>query len=249
MLERNLINADKIPNHIAIIMDGNGRWAENIGKERAFGHKTGAETVKNIVKATANAGIKYLTLYTFSTENWERPKNEVNALMKYLANYFKYEIKSLVKNNIRLYVIGNISLLPITIQRLANQAIIDTSNNTGLILTLAISYGSKQDIVSAIKKIYNEIEIGKFDISELSNEIVRRFLSTSNIPDPDLLIRTGGEVRISNFLLWELAYTELYFTNTLWPDFDENELYKAINDYRIRERRCGKTSEQLIDLK
>lgn len=249
MFEKVLIDKNRIPEHIAIIMDGNGRWAEKIGKSRTFGHKAGVTTVKKIVRTVGNSGIKYLTLYTFSTENWGRPKEEVSALMEYLMFYLKTEIETLKKDNVRLLTIGNTGSLPINVQLLLNRAIHDTASNTGLTLILALSYGAKQDIVFATKKIYADINVGKLNISELSDKIFSKYLSTSNIPDPDLLIRTGGEVRISNFLLWELSYTELYFTKTLWPDFDENELYKAINDYCTRERRCGKTSEQLLDLK
>lgn len=249
MFENELIDKNKIPEHIAIIMDGNGRWAEKIGKRRTFGHKAGAATVKKIVRTVGKTGINYLTLYTFSTENWGRPKDEVSALMRYLIFYLKTEIETLKKDNVRLLTIGNTSSLPFNVEILLNRAIQDTASNTGLTLILALSYGAKQDIVFATKKIYADINGGKLNISELSDKTFSKYLSTSNIPDPDLLIRTGGEVRISNFLLWELAYTELYFTEILWPDFDEKELYKAINNYRTRERRCGITSEQLINLK
>ncbi|MHB9142355.1 MAG: isoprenyl transferase [Paludibacter sp.] len=249
MSENALIDKEKIPKHIAIIMDGNGRWAENKGKKRTFGHECGVDSVRMIVEVASEIGINYLTLYTFSTENWKRPEAEIKALMSFLTSYIISELETLKRNNIRLLTIGNITSLPLNVQEIINQAIIATSKNTGLSLILALSYGAKQDITSATQKICKDIEEGKIALSDISCQVFSKYLSTANIPDPELLIRTGGEYRFSNFLLWEIAYTEFYFTKTLWPDFDKDEFYKAILDYQTRERRCGKTSEQLAIMK
>jgi len=244
MLLKKQINREKLPCHIAIIMDGNGRWAKKRGKIRKIGHKNGTASVKIVVKAAAEMGVKFLTLYTFSTENWSRPKAEVDALMSLLASSINSEIVVLKKNNIRLMTIGNTSSLPLSVQKILNDAINVTSNNTGLTLILALSYSGKQDITKATQLICNDIEKGKLSISDITEEIFCKYLSTANIPNPELLIRTSGEYRISNFLLWEIAYTELYFTETLWPDFDKDEFYKAVIDYQKRKKRYGRTSEQ-----
>lgn len=249
MSENILIDKEKIPQHVAIIMDGNGRWAENKGKKRTFGHECGVDTVRMIVETASEMGIKYLTLYTFSTENWKRTETEIRALMSILISSISTELGPLKKNNVRLLTIGDATSLPVAVQKMLNHAIKATSQSTGLSMVLALNYGAKQDITSATRKICLDIEKGKIALSDISDQVFRRYLSTANIPDPELLIRTGGEYRISNFLLWEIAYTEFYFTKTLWPDFDKDEFFKAILDYETRERRCGKTSEQLAKIK
>jgi len=241
---KNLIIREKMPCHIAIIMDGNGRWAKKRGKNRTIGHKNGANSVRRVVEAAVELGVKYLTLYTFSSENWNRPKAEIQALMTLLVFYINSEIETMMKNNIRLLTIGDKFYLPVNVQEKINYAIKATSENTGLTLILALSYGAKQDIAHASQQICADIERGVLSISDLSEEIFRKYLSTGDLPYPELLIRTGGECRISNFLLWEIAYTELYFTETLWPDFDKEDFYKAIIDFQNREMRYGKTSEQ-----
>jgi undecaprenyl diphosphate synthase len=237
MILRNLSNKEKVPFHVAIIMDGNGRWAKKRGKIRLEGHKKGVLSVKKVVEAASEIGIKYLTLYTFSTENWKRPKAEIEALMFLLVSSINAEIETLKNNNIRLLTIGDLTSLPLSVQRKFKHAIKATSNNTGLSLILALSYSAKQDIVNAARLFCKNIKKGELSISDVSEEIFRKYLSTADIPDPELLIRTSGEYRVSNFLLWEIAYTELYFTKTLWPDFDKEEFYKAIVDYQNREKR------------
>ncbi len=244
-----LIDNKKTPIHVAIIMDCNGRWAKKRGEIRIIGHKNGAISVNNVVEAAAEIGIQYLTLYAFSTENWKRPKDEIQALMSILLSYINSELESLMTNNIRLLTIGNTNSLPVDVRNTFNYAISTTSNNTGLTLILALSYSAKLDIIHAIQQIINDISDEKMKISDISEEIFSTYLSTANIPDPDLLIRTSGEYRISNFLLWKTAYTELYFTETLWPDFDKEEFYKALIEYQNREKRYGKTSEQLTKIK
>lgn len=234
---KNLITKENAPCHVAIIMDGNGRWAKKRGELRIFGHKNGVNAVKKIVEAASAIGIRYLTLYTFSSENCKRPKAEVIALMSLLVNSINSEIENLKNNDVRLLTIGNTTALPVNVQETINNAIKTTSNNTGLSLILALSYGAKQDIAFAVRQICKDIEKGVFSVSDISEEIFSKYLSTANIPDPELLIRTSGEYRISNFLLWEIAYTELYFTETYWPDFDKEEFYKAILDYQNREKR------------
>jgi len=238
-------NKEKLPQHVAIIMDGNGRWAKKRGKVRIFGHENGVTSVKQVVNAAAEIGVKYLTLYTFSIENWNRPKAEIQTLMSLLISFLNSEMETLMDNNIRFLTIGNISSLPARVQKKIDSAVKTTSDNTGLTLILALSYSAKQDIVNATRLICNDIEMGELSIPEVTEEIFNKYLSTENIPNPELLIRTSGEYRVSNFLLWEIAYTELYFTETLWPDFDKEEFYKAILDFQKRERRFGKTSEQL----
>lgn len=242
---KDMINKEKVPVHVAIIMDGNGRWAKKRGKIRLEGHKKGVISVKKVVEAASEIGIKYLTLYTFSTENWKRPKAEIEALMFLLVSSINAEIETLKNNNIRLLTIGDLTSLLLSVQEKINYAIKTTSNNTGLSLVLALSYGAKHDIVNATRRLCKNIEKGELSTTDMSEEIFSKYLSTADIPDPELFIRTSGEYRVSNFLLWEIAYTELYFTKTLWPDFDKEEFYKAIVDYQNREKRYGKISEQL----
>ena len=237
------INTTHIPTHIAIIMDGNGRWAKQKGQERCFGHQAGAETVHVIAEESAKLGVKYLTLYTFSTENWNRPEAEINALMSLLMDSLEEE--TFMKNNIRFQMIGDTEKLPEKVQERLNHCIERTSNNTGMCLILALSYSSKWEITNAVKKIARKVEEGSLDIESITDETIGKHLCTKDMPDPDLMIRTGGEVRLSNYLLWQCAYSELYFCDTYWPDFKEEEFYKAICDYQKRERRFGKTSEQL----
>lgn len=240
-----MVDKNKIPAHIAIIMDGNGRWAARRGEARFLGHKKGVDAVKRIVDEASSMGVQYLTLYTFSAENWKRPEAEIKALMSILITALNSEIERLKSNNIRILAIGNIESLPYDVQETLRQAIRSTSRNTGLSLVLALSYGGRQDIIYAVQKINLDIRKKKISLSDISAELLRNYLSTSNIPDPELLIRTGGEYRISNFLLWELAYTEFYFTRTLWPDFDKEEFREAIIEYQSREKRFGKTSEEV----
>ncbi|MBC7383997.1 MAG: isoprenyl transferase [Bacteroidia bacterium] len=235
----------KIPEHIAIIMDGNGRWAKGKGKFRIFGHQNGVGTVKSITEAAAEIGVKYLTLYAFSTENWNRPKLEVRALMELLVDTMRKETPTLMKNNIRLSFIGNLNDLPEKCQKQLEQTMAETQNNTRMHLVLALSYSAKWDLVQAIKKIAVDTRNGKLKEDEINDQLIDKYLSTNWMPHPELLIRTSGEKRISNFLLWEIAYSELYFTDKLWPDFTKEDLYQAILDFQNRERRFGKTSEQI----
>jgi undecaprenyl diphosphate synthase len=246
MTPDNKIDIQKLPNHVAIIMDGNGRWAKKVGEERIFGHQNGVKSVKECTEAAAELGIKYLTLYAFSTENWNRPKEEVDALMALLVHTINSETESLNKNNIRLHAIGNLDSLPTETRNELNQAIENTKNNTRLNLVLALSYSSKWEIINAIQNIAQSVKNNELNISDINDELLSAHLTTKNIPDPELLIRTSGELRISNFLLWQLAYSELYFTDKLWPEFTKQDFYDAIADYQQRERRFGKTSEQLF---
>lgn len=231
----------QIPNHVAIIMDGNGRWAKKRGLPRAAGHKIGIESVRDIVETCSQLGIKFLTLYTFSTENWKRPKDEVSTLMRLLLRSLKKEIEELNKNNVKLSAIGNIASLPVEVQDELNDAIAKTKNNKGLVLNLALSYSGRWEIIEAVKKIIN----GNLKADEINETLFSEFLTTKDIPDPDLLIRTSGEVRVSNFLLWQIAYSEIFITDTLWPDFRRKYLYEAIKNFQKRERRFGKVSEQI----
>ena len=240
------INKDKLPKHIAIIMDGNGRWAIKHGLDRVGGHHEGVDSVRDIAEAAASLGIKHLTLYTFSTENWSRPKEEVEALMLLFVETIVKELDTLNKNNIRLNAIGDLKSLPKENYRKLLDTIEKTSTNNRMTLTLAMSYSSRWEIVNAVKDISADVESGRLVGKEITEEVFESYLSTSDIPDPELLIRTSGELRISNYLLWQIAYSELYFTDVLWPDFREEELYKAIVEYQDRERRFGLTSEQLI---
>jgi undecaprenyl diphosphate synthase len=240
------INLDKLPRHIAIIMDGNGRWAKQHGKPRVFGHQNGVKSVRETTEAAAELGVEYLTLYAFSTENWNRPKLEVNALMSLLVETLNKEIKTLNKNNIRLQAIGDISKLPKKTYKALLEGIENTKNNTRMTLVLALNYSAKWEILQAARDIAAKAKTEDLKIEELNEEVFANHLSTKGIPDPELLIRTSGETRISNFLLWQIAYTELLFVPTFWPDFRKPDLYKAIIDYQNRERRFGKISEQLV---
>ena len=238
-------NDNIIPEHIAIIMDGNGRWAKKRGLPRIAGHRQGIKSVREITNICSDIGVKYLTLYTFSTENWNRPQKEVDALMMLLLSTIKNEIKDIHKNNLVLSTIGNIEVLPKNIKKEISNGIDLTSNNTGLNLILALNYGSRQEIIVAVNNIIKKINKDEIDSSMIDENLFSSFLSTKNIPDPDLLIRTGGELRISNFLLWQCAYTEIYLTDTFWPDFRKEKLIESITAFQKRERRFGKTSEQI----
>ena len=239
------INLDKLPSHIAIIMDGNGRWAKMKGKKRMLGHENGVTAVREVAEAAAEIGVKYLTLYAFSTENWNRPKFEIQALMRLLVNTINKETKTLNKNNIRLLAIGDLQSLPKDCYNQLNEAISNTAQNTKMTLVLALSYSSRWEIENAMKEIAKRIKDNKMEIDDINQNSISNFLTTSAIPDPELLIRTSGEYRISNFLLWQIAYSELYFPSKLWPDFRKEDLFEAIVEYQGRERRFGKTSEQL----
>ncbi|KOS07450.1 UDP pyrophosphate synthase [Flavobacterium akiainvivens] len=239
------INKDNLPQHIAIIMDGNGRWAKQKGMLRAFGHENGVKSVRTTVTGCAKLGIGYLTLYAFSTENWNRPKLEVDALMTILMNSLKKELPIMQKNNIRLNTIGNADMLPNKPRKQLFDVIDATKDNTGMVLTLALSYGSREEILQAVKQIAQKVLDNQLNIADISESDIQRHLYTSTMPDADLVIRTSGEQRISNFLLWQAAYAELYFTDVLWPDFTEGDLHTAIASYQKRERRFGKTSEQI----
>ncbi len=239
------ISKDKLPKHVAIIMDGNGRWAKKKGNRRIFGHKNGVKAVKETVEAAGEIGIKYLTLYAFSTENWNRPKAEVDALMSLFISAVKNETENLIKNNVKLKAIGNLNSLPNSVLENLNEIIERTKNNTGLTLILALSYSSRQEITNAVKDITKQIESGKITNKNITEELISNHLYTKEFPDPELLIRTSGEYRISNFLLWQISYSELYFTDTLWPDFSKEDFFNAVYNFQQRERRFGKTSEQL----
>lgn len=237
------MDLSRIPQHIAIIMDGNGRWAKQRGHERSFGHQAGAETVHTITTVAANLGVKYLTLYTFSTENWNRPSNEVAALMSLLFESIEEEM--FMKNNVSFRIIGDISKLPANVQERLNTCVKNTAHNTGMCLILALSYSSRWEITEAVRHITRLVQKGEMNPENITSDTLAENLTTRFMPDPDLLIRTGGEIRLSNYLLWQCAYSELYFCDTFWPDFQEEELLKAICDYQKRERRFGKTSEQI----
>lgn len=239
------INKDRLPKHIAIIMDGNGRWAKEHGKDRLYGHFHGVESVRNIVEGCAELGVQYLTLYAFSTENWDRPEYEVVGLMELLVKTIRGEVDSLNKNNIRLHVIGDINMLPAYAKKELEEALDITKQNTGLNLIMALSYSGRWELLNAVKNIAWEVKNGNLDVEEIDQDTLQQYLTTSAFPDPELMIRTSGEYRISNFLLYQLAYAELYFTNVRWPDFRKADLYEAIIDYQGRERRFGKTSEQV----
>lgn len=240
------IDKARLPEHVAIIMDGNGRWAKQRGQERLVGHANGVESVRVITKAAARLGVKYLTLYTFSTENWNRPKEEVDGLMDILVENIIRETPTFHENNIRLYTIGDTGALPEKARSRLLQCIGETSRNTGMTLVLALSYSARWEITEAAKAIARKVADGVVDVDDINEMTIADHLSTATIPDPDLLIRTSGELRLSNFLLWQLAYSEMYFTNLYWPDFRENEFYTAIVDFQKRERRFGKTSEQIV---
>ena len=239
------IDKQKMPQHIAIIMDGNGRWAEEQGQDRLYGHFHGVESVRNIVEGCAELQIEYLTLYAFSTENWDRPEEEVNGLMSLLVETIRKEVPTLNKNNIKLQVIGNLGMLPNSVYNELQEALEMTKTNTGLTLVMALSYSSRWEIINAVQKIVDDVKVGTIANATITNEIFEKYLCTKNIPDPELVIRTSGEYRISNFLLYQLAYAELYFTSTRWPEFRKNNLYEAIIDFQSRERRFGKTGNQI----
>jgi len=237
------IDLNKIPQHIAIIMDGNGRWAQQRGNERIVGHQNAVTAVRETIEGAAELGIKYVTLYAFSQENWKRPKSEVDALMNLLINAIDQELDNLMKNNIKVIVIGDFYSLPSEVQNKLNILIKTTSKNTGLTAILALSYSSQWEIVEAVKSIIKDFKNGKISEEDITKELFSKYLQTSGIPDPELLIRTSGELRISNFLLWQVAYTEFYFTKVLWPDFRKEHLYEAIIDYQKRERRFGMVNQ------
>jgi undecaprenyl diphosphate synthase len=239
------IDKDRLPRHIAIIMDGNGRWAKDQGQDRLYGHFHGVESVRNIVEGCAELQVGYLTLYAFSTENWDRPEYEVVGLMELLVNTIRQEVESLHKNNIKLHVIGDMNMLPEYAKQELKEALDFTSGNTGLNLIMALSYSGRWELLNAVKSIAYEVKEGRMGVEEIDQSTLQRYLATSNFPDPELMIRTSGEYRISNFLLYQLAYAELYFTQVRWPDFRKENLYEAILDYQNRERRFGKTSDQL----
>ncbi len=239
------IDLNNLPQHIAIIMDGNGRWAQEQGKDRLYGHLHGVESVRDVVEGAAELGLKNLTLYTFSTENWERPQYEVNGLMELLVDTIKKEVPTLNKNNIRLHVIGHTNLLPANALHQLNEALQETKANNGLNLIMALSYSSRWEMEDAIKNIAQDVHNGTLQPNAVDQHTLKNYLSTKNFPDPELLVRTSGEYRLSNFLLYQLAYAELYFTDTRWPDFRTEDLYKAIINYQGRERRFGKTGEQV----
>ena len=239
------IDIKKLPRHIAIIMDGNGRWATEKGEDRLYGHFHGVESVRNIVEGCAELGIEYLTLYAFSTENWDRPQDEVSGLMELLVDTIRQEVPTLNKNNIRLHVIGNFEMLPVSAKKELNEAIGETKKNTGLNLVMALSYSSRWELTNAMQQMAYDVQSGKLAPENIDQLTWQQYLCTGNFPDPELMIRTSGEYRISNFLLYQLAYAELYFTETLWPDFRKENLYEAIVDYQGRERRFGKTGQQI----
>lgn len=239
------IDLQRLPEHIAIIMDGNGRWAKERGKLRIFGHHNGVISVRDVIEGSCDIGLKYITLYTFSTENWNRPKLEVIAIMELMVSTIHKEIKNFMEKNVRLQAIGDLSMLPDKAHRELLKAIETTSGNTGLVMTLALSYSSRREITRAAKLIAEQVKNGQLNINEITEETFAENLYTTHMPDPELLIRTSGEHRISNYLLWQIAYAELYFTNKLWPDFRKEDLFEAILDYQKRERRFGLTSEQV----
>ncbi|HUX94356.1 MAG TPA: isoprenyl transferase [Bacteroidales bacterium] len=241
------INTEKLPAHIAVIMDGNGRWARQRGLDRVFGHQKGVDAVRNVIEASAELGIKYLTLYAFSTENWGRPDEEVSALMGIMIQSLNKETDTLIKNNIRMLTIGDVNRLSGDVKMRLDDTLNLTSGCTGLNLVIALSYSSRWEITEAARKLAVDLKKGVVDIDSIDEGKFESYLSTTGIPDPDLMIRTSGEMRISNFLLWQLAYTELYITETLWPDFGKDDFYEAIIEYQRRERRFGKTSEQVVD--
>ncbi len=241
------IDKSRLPRHIAIIMDGNGRWAKEQGQDRLFGHFHGVESVRNIVEGCAELGVEYLTLYAFSTENWDRPEYEVMGLMELLVSTIRKEVESLDKNNIRLHVIGDMQMLPESARAELKEALDFTKDNTGLQLIMALSYSGRWELLNAVKNIAKEVKAGHLDPEQIDQNTLQQFLCTGDFPDPELMIRTSGEYRISNFLLYQLAYAELYFTNVRWPDFRKENLYEAIVDFQGRERRYGKTSDQITE--
>ena len=247
MDKRLLINLQRVPKHVAIIMDGNGRWAEGKGMSRVFGHRNALTAVRESIESAAQIGVKAITLYAFSTENWNRPKLEVDALMSLLVNSLKKELITFQKNGVIVNAIGNIENLPNKAKKALNDVIIKTKDNSKIVMTLALSYGSREEIVNAIKNISKKVVNKELSVKEIDENIINNHLYTFNLPEVDLMIRTSGEQRISNFLLWQMAYAELYFTDVLWPDFRKEDFYDAIIDYQNRERRFGKTSEQITE--
>jgi len=245
----NNLNLKKLPKHIAIIMDGNGRWAKKQGKIRTFGHQSALKAVRDTVEGAAELGIEVLTLYAFSTENWNRPKYEINALMSILVSSIHKELKTLNEHNIRLLTIGDIASLPASCRKELQSAIQATANNTRMSLVLALSYSGKWEITQAVRNIANDLAQGKIAAEKIDEKLIASYLCTAGLPDPELMIRTSGETRISNFLLWQIAYAELYFTEKLWPDFRREDLYEALLNYQNRERRFGMTSEQVVEVK
>ena len=239
------IDNENIPHHVAIIMDGNGRWAKSKGYKRIFGHQHGTDTVKNIVESCVKLGVKYLTLFAFSTENWQRPKFEVNSLMKILLSSLKKELQNMHDKHIKLSAIGNINMLPNNVKQQLSEVMEATKDYNELNLTLALSYGSREELVDVVKQVSKKVKENKLSLSEIDDSVINDHLYTNSMPDVDLLIRTSGEQRISNFMLWQIAYAELYFCSVNWPDFTENHLHEAIHNFQKRERRFGKTSEQL----
>ena len=246
-MNNHFLDKNNIPKHVAIIMDGNGRWAKQKGEMRIFGHTNGVESVRESLTAAAEIGVKYLTLYAFSTENWNRPKEEVAALMDLLVKAIYDEVEELNEKGVRLETIGNTSILPVSCREALTKAKERTKNNDKITLILALSYSSRWEIAQAVKTMAEESISGILNVETINEDLISSYLSTSNFPDPELLIRTSGENRVSNFLMWQLAYTELYFTETLWPDFKKEHFFKAIKDYQDRERRFGKTSEQIVN--
>ena len=242
-----VLDKNRIPKHVAVIMDGNGRWAQQKGEMRIFGHTNGVNSVREALTAAGEIGVEYLTLYAFSTENWNRPKEEIAALMDLLVQSIYNEVDELNKNGVRLRTIGDVDILPSSCQSALKDAIERTKNNNRVTLILALSYSSRWEISKAVQKMANQVIKGKLNPDAINEELISSYLSTADYPDPELLIRTSGENRVSNFLMWQMAYTELYFTETLWPDFKKEHFYKAIQDYQSRERRFGKTSEQIIN--
>lgn len=238
-IQDDMLDRDNIPKHIAIIMDGNGRWAKEKKLPRTIGHKAGVETIRKIVKESKDLGVEYLTLYAFSTENWKRPKDEVSALMKLLVEYLRNELEELNKNEVSIRISGDITKLPKEAEREIKQAIDITKDNKGIVLNIAFNYGGRDEILRAVKNISTDIKLNKIDINDIDEKIFNSYLYTANIPDPDLIIRPSGEMRISNFLLWQCAYSEFWFSNVFWPDFDEKHLHKAIIDFQQRNRRYG----------
>ncbi|MDR3137684.1 MAG: isoprenyl transferase [Tannerellaceae bacterium] len=245
MVEETILQGGRLPRHIAIIMDGNGRWAKERKQERVFGHAEGVVSVRKVLEAATKIGLEYLTVYTFSTENWERPEEEIVALMELLVSAIERETPDLMKNNIRLQIIGDLDRLPLSAREALDNCIQTTAGNTGTTLILALSYSARWEIVRAARRLVKEVEGGCLTVDGITETVFAERLTTVGIPDPDMLIRTGGEKRISNFLLWQASYAELYFTDVFWPDFREEQLYEAIRDYQQRERRFGKTSEQI----
>ena len=247
MSQTNVVNSDLLPQHVAIIMDGNGRWAKKRGKRRVFGHHEGVKTVRQIVESSVELGIKYLSLYTFSTENWNRPKEEVDALMDLLVQSLKEQVSDLIEQNIRLNTIGDLTRLPKHTYQTLQEVLEKTANHSGMTLTIALNYGGRDEIVQMVKDISEKVKNNIIFPENIDENKINLHLYSQNLPDVDLMIRTGGEKRISNFLLWKIAYAELYFTDVLWPDFNKEHFYEALADYQKRERRFGKTSEQIKD--